>query len=119
MPFVFIWGVAEDIPDNTLLQIRQTVVGRLAENMKTDPSWIRVFFPRERLGIVGDNDNDHIYISIDTGMFYSKPVGNDDPKSATQLVAQIVWESFDGQYEVECFIGNHNPSWVSLIQAKS
>jgi hypothetical protein len=121
MPFVFVWGIPENFPDDKLLQLRENIISALTESMKVDQSWIRVFFPQDQLSkpelAVGGNNN--IYVTIETGMFYIKVENDADPKSATLVVAQTIWHCFEGQYEVECFIGNHNPHWVSLIHAKS
>lgn len=116
MPFVFVWGLPEKVSNEALLELRDTIVVKLAENMNIDQSWIRVFFPQDRLSRVSSGNN-NIYVTIETGMFFTQ---NEDnlPKGATSLVAQIIWEMLESQYEVECFVGNHNPKWVTLIHAK-
>ena len=121
MPFVFVWGVPESTSNAELLQLRQSIVSSLVEAMKVDPSWVRVFFPRDLLtDPVQAEDGSHtIYMSIETGMLYGQSENDPDPKAVTQAIAKVVWQTFEGQYEVECFIGNHNPSWVSLIHTKS
>ena len=121
MPFVFVWGIPENATDTVLLQLRRNIILSLIETMKVDPGWVRVFFPRDLLNDPAqpEDGNNTIYMSIETGMFYSEPENSLDPKGVTQAIAHIVWQTFEGQYEVECFIGNHNPSWVSLIHAKS
>ena len=86
--------------------------------MGVDTSWVRVFFPSDRTGDPIEGESDHIYVTIETGMFYQKAEDGITPKYATKVVSKIIWEAFDGQFEVECFIGNHNPGWVTLIEAK-
>lgn len=117
MPFIFVWGLPEKVDDEVLVQLRDHIVMKLAENMNINHSWIRVFFPQDRLGSI-TSGNRNIYVTIETGIFFSHNE-SDLPKGATSLVAQIVWEVLDGQYEVECFVGNHNPKWVTLIHSKS
>ncbi len=116
MPFVFVWGLPEKVSNEVLIQLRKAIVVKLAENMNVDQSWIRVFFPQDRLSGI-NSGNPNIYVTIETGMFFTQ---NEDslPKSATTIVAQIIWEMLDGEYEVECFVGNHNPKWVTLIHTK-
>jgi hypothetical protein len=116
MPFIFVWGLPEKVTDEAIIELRDTIVSKLAENMNIDQSWIRVFFPQDLLSRV-TSGNSTIYVTIETGMFFAKNE-DDPPNSATTLVAQIIWEMLDGQYEVECFVGNHNPKWVTLIHAK-
>lgn len=119
MPFIFVCGLPENMPKTTLLELRRKLVLRLSENMGVDSSWVRVFFPKDRLDDLSESDNDHIYVTIETGMFYGKHEDSNDPKSATSAIAQLIWDAFDGQFEVECFIGSHNPIWVTLIEAKT
>lgn len=119
MPFIFVWGIPESTPKYTLLQLRRKLVLSLAENMGVDTSWVRVFFPKDQLDDLEEGNNDHIYVTIETGMFYNKLDGSNEPKNATGIIAQIIWDTFDGRFEVECFIGSHNPAWVTLIEAKA
>ncbi|MCA0452414.1 MAG: hypothetical protein LCI00_00380 [Chloroflexi bacterium] len=118
MPFIFVWGIPEATPKYTLVQLRRKLVSALAENMGVDTSWVRVFFPSDRTGDPIEGENDHIYVTIETGMFYKKAEDDSTPKYATSVIAQLIWDVFEGQFEVECFIGNHNPAWVTLIEAK-
>lgn len=119
MPFVFVWGIPEHTPDSTLIELRRTVVSTVIESMKVDPAWVRVFFPKDLLTAPaqsGDGNN-NIYVTIETGMLYNQPESSPEPKNITQAVALVIWQAFKGQVEVECFIGNHNPTWVSLLHA--
>ncbi|MBI1281471.1 MAG: hypothetical protein GC179_25310 [Anaerolineaceae bacterium] len=120
MPFVFIWGMPNAVHDAQLLELRETIIGRLADKMAVAHNWVRVFFPSERLSdyAVPDEGSSTIYITIETGLFNSEGEDSKDPIGTTQIIAETVWNMFGGQYEVECFIGNHNPKWVSLIHAK-
>lgn len=119
MPFIFVWGLPENTPKYSLLQLRRKMVLSLSENMRVDSSWVRVFFPKDRLDDLTQGDSDHIYVTIETGMFYSKPESSSEPKIATSAIAQLIWDAFDGRFEVECFIGSHNPAWVTLVEAKT
>ncbi len=119
MPFIFLWGIPETTPKYTLLQLRQNLVLSLAENMRIDTSWVRVFFPKDQLDDLSEGDHEPIYVTIETGMFYSKEESSSEPKNVTGIIAQIIWDAFDGHFEVECFIGTHNPAWVTRIEAKT
>lgn len=120
MPFVFIWGMPNTVKDEQLFELREKIIIQLANTMEVARSWVRVFFPNDRLDSYAppDQTSKTIYITIETGMFYTKEENSEYPSSTTHVIAETVWNMFDGQYEVECFIGNHNPKWVSLIHPK-
>src|SRR5262249_15189059 len=121
MPFVFVWGMPIAVKDAQLLELREKIIAQLADKMEAPRNWVRVFFPDERLNNyeLPDQASKTIYITIETGMFYTKEENSDQPNSTTRIIAETVWLMLDGQYEVECFIGDHNPKWVSLIHTKS
>jgi len=120
MPFVFIWGMPNTVTDEQLLELRENLIIQLADKMDVARNWVRIFFPEERLNnyAIPDQASKTVYITIETGMFYSKEENDELPSNTTRVIAETVWLMLEGQYEVECFIGNHNPKWVSLIHAK-
>lgn len=120
MPFVFIWGMPDTVQDTQLLELREKIIVQLADKMDVARNWVRVFFPNDRLNNYAppDQASKTIYITIETGMFYTTAESSEHPNSTTHVIAETIWNMLGGQYEVECFIGNHNPKWVSLIHAK-
>jgi hypothetical protein len=117
MPFVMLFGLPKDTHEDHLILLRQQIVEIVHQVMQVPIWWVRPFvvpdlFPAPTSEEDGSKT---IYIRIDTGMFFEKP--ETFSKEVVVAVAQLVWKFYNGEYEIECFIGSLNPEWKSLIEA--
>lgn len=82
MPFVFIWGMPNTVKDEQLFELREKIIIQLANTMEVARSWVRVFFPDDRLDSYAplDQASKTIYITIETGMFYTTDESSEHQK---------------------------------------
>lgn len=122
MPFPVVYGIPKYTSQEVLVALRRAIVASLTETMHTPVEWNRPFFVADLLGepIERVDGSSTIYVSLDTAMFYGKSEGEvgNLARKATAGLAIVIWEAFDGKYEVEVFVGNLNPYWKSLFKAK-
>jgi len=122
MPFPIVMGIPEDTWPEVLAQLRRDIVASLVETTGRPASWMRPFFPSDLLDDPEEPEDgcQTIYIRLDTGLLHGKSGDEVDALAAkiTGALAQVVSAAFGGKYEVECFIGDANPKWRSLVHAK-
>lgn len=119
MPFVFVNGVPKSANKTTLVILRQEIVNTLAQKMGSPANWIRTYFPVDMLDepeLEADGART-IYVQLHTAMFATKPDTDALAKDVAYALAELVWNSFRGRYEVECFVVALNPEQKCLISA--
>jgi hypothetical protein len=109
-------GVPKNTPVETLLQLRQSIIDTLSEVMEVNKSWIRPFFPADLLD-EAPAECQTIYVRLDTAIFHSL-ASLSKAQRTTAALAHVIWEAFEGRFEVEVFIGDLNPDWRTLVKAR-
>ena len=122
MPFPIVYGIPKYTSQKVLVALRKAIVASLPETMGTPAEWNRPFFVTDSLGepVEPSDGSSTIYVRLDTAMFYGKSeedAGN-LARKATAALAIVIWNAFDGEYDVEVFVGNLNSFWKSLINAR-
>ncbi len=115
MPFPTVFGLPDETPVELMSQIRADIITELASAVGIDPGMIRPFFPTDRLGNPDHGQDTTIYCVLDSGMFGVKSA--EFREKATSAIAQVIWNAFEGNYEVEVMIGDLNSSGKTLLKA--
>lgn len=128
MPFVVVHGIPSGTDIEVLWTLRRSIVSCLSTSMRLDedldkpipPHWIRPFFPADLLDEpTGEEDGAKtIYARIDTAMFSDLPHYAALPAKVAEKLAQVIWDAFEGTYEVEVFVGELHAKWKKLLPAK-
>ncbi|OGD84116.1 hypothetical protein A2572_03250 [Candidatus Collierbacteria bacterium RIFOXYD1_FULL_40_9] len=120
MPFPFVYRVPQSISDETLLDLRITLVQITSDLMKCNKEWVGPEFFRSTLKDPADLKEgcSTVLIKLETGLFDGRE--NDDPqvKEVLQALTDAVWEAFNGMYEVEASVAGWHPGWKCLREAK-
>lgn len=109
MPFPKVFGIPDDIPHKKLRQIRAQIIDALADAMSIPADTIRPLFIQDLIGDPDEGQDSTIYCELDTGLFYGIPDAKNLRARATSAVAQVIWDAFNREYEVEVFIGDLDP----------
>lgn len=117
MPFPIVWGIPYGTPNFVLVELRKNIVATLAETMPVKAGGIHVFFPDDMLGEPTDisEGSSTIYVQLDTAMFFDRSDTDELVKKVLEAITLVIFEAFDGKYEVEAFVGDLNPAWKYLI----
>lgn len=120
MPFVQVQGAPYDTPSVTLLKLRTDIAATVSQQMGCPTKWVRPFFPLDMLDgeELPEDACRTIFVRVDTAMFHANP---DEEKAigVVTALAHLIWEAFDGLYEVEVFIGDLHNKWKCLLEPKS
>lgn len=120
MPFPIVYGIPQGTSDEKLAKLRENIVAKLVEVMEVPANWVRPFFPFDLLPdpqTEADGSNT-IYVALDTGMFHGKENADTLASKVTEALARVVWDAFEGRFEVECMVHGLNPNWKTLIEVK-
>jgi len=121
MPFPIVSGIPKRTPVKLVSQLRRDIVAVLVNKLNCSPAVITPFFPKDWLDapVESEDGGKTIYIRLDTGMLDGWSSGEEADNLATELtgaVAQVVFDAFHGEIEVECFIGDLVPKWRTLLK---
>lgn len=119
MPFPTVYGLPSETAPDLLKKIRAEIISAVAETMGIKPNIVRPFFPKDLAGDPDEGQDDTIYCRLDSGMFYNKPDTLSNRLKVTSAVAQIIWNAYNGRYEVEVFIGDLNGEGKTLLKPKN
>ena len=113
--------------------MRRKIVSFISGAMDIPPEYVIPFCPKDHLAKVPkvlekQSGGATIFVSLETGLFHNL-VKADDPNEIKEAkatliqgvlagLASIVWNTFDGKYEVEAFVGDLNPDHKVLLKAK-
>lgn len=118
MPFPTISGVPENTPKEVLRNLRAGIIHIVATSMGTARKTVRPFFPKDLAGDPDEDQDDTIYVRLDTGMFHNKPDTLEAREEVTSALARLVFDAFGGQYAVEAFIGDLDSESKTHIHVK-
>jgi len=122
MPFVVVNGIPNGTQKDILHVLRRNLVEVVSSQMEVPKEWVRPFFPVDWLDdpIAPEEGCNTIYARLDTAMFTGhEPSFETLPVSVVTAIAQVIWEAFEGKYEVEVFVGELNPKWKKLLPAQA
>ncbi|MEK7595241.1 MAG: hypothetical protein AAB443_01435 [Patescibacteria group bacterium] len=118
MPFPNLFGLPEGTPKEVLRKMRAELITAVAEAMDVSPKIVRPFFVKDLLGDPDAEQDNTIYCRLDTGMFFDTPDAFEAREKVTRAVAQIIWDTFDGEFEVEVFIGDLDGRGKTLLKPR-
>lgn len=122
MPFPIITGIRGSTSKDTLRDMRRKIVAAITEHLPGVPKhWTNPSFPADLLDEDPQTEDDGastIYVRLDTAMFTGKSDTAETKKAVLQAICDIVWEAFEGKYEVEGFIGQLDKEGKVLIEPK-
>lgn len=102
-------------------QLRRDIVSAMAETMNVPPKWVRPLFVEDMLGDPTEpaDGAPTIFAVLETSMLHGKTGADEKAHEITGVLAKVIWETFGGRFEVEVFIGDLNPEWKTLLDARS
>ncbi len=121
MPFPTVYGIPRGTSTGLLERLRRNIVKTVSDTMQVPQNWVRPLFVADLLdgpesSVDGANT---IYARLDTAVFHDKAEVGEIARYVTASLAKVIWDAFEGRYEVEVFIGDLNPEWKTLLDARS
>jgi hypothetical protein len=110
MPFVFVETLPSTVSKAESEKLQKDIREALAATVGVDVAWIT---PIAHTNAFGDPKPgvDTIYVKIDSAMFVGPERGTAEfREKANFVVGQLVFQALGKSYEVECLIGDLNPS---------
>ncbi len=128
MPFAVVHGMPLNMDIEFYSQIRREIVEVMFQAINSPwhsvkRSSMTVFMPVDLLDEpeTPEDGGKTIYCRIDTALLTKPLVGQDEaiPGKLTSGVAKVLWDAFNGDYEVEVFIGHLELSSKTLLKPKA
>lgn len=121
MPFAHVSGIPYNVEPQDLFKLRGQIVETIVKNLDAPYSWVRVFFPEDKLSDFAQTPCETIWVTLDTAVFSQKLKSGMSAQEVDKFVqmtlvavTDVIWEFFNGKYEVEIAVNNLNKQWMHL-----
>lgn len=108
-----------------MFKLREEVIEATVKSIGAPYGWVRAFFPEDKLDDFAPTQCETIWVILDTAMFSQKFKSGMSIEEVDALVQKtleaitdVIWNFFEGKYEVEIAVNNLNKDWMFMKMPK-
>lgn len=119
MPFVKIFPPAgKRIVRAQRLELRRKLVEVVVREMECKASWVRPILVKDHFPavVIPEDGASTILVELGTALFEDRDDGDPQVESTIKAIANVVFEAFRSEYEVEIRVDSWKRAWKYLIE---